>query len=247
MYALRRTLLDPRRGVAPGAMLDCAAHMLLYFDEPRTMRRIALQHLVEHFGATRAGFSFGSPNGAKLESCDEVKRADSDVADRIGTAWSCQHPALQLIWRSKHTIYVDVRQLPVLDSARLMLECYNIRAKMVRRLEVADHRFGTVCIEQMDEYRQWSVADLAYLDQFVLDFLSPIIAQALAGTAESRDALTAAELAVVRLAAVGLSYKEIAGELGKSPHTVDNQLRQIRKRLGVRNQVELVRACTNLL
>jgi DNA-binding CsgD family transcriptional regulator len=64
---------------------------------------------------------------------------------------------------------------------------------------------------------------------------------------ESRRSLTAAERAVVRLATLGMSYKEIAAELHKSPNTVDNQLRKIRERLGVRNQIELVRACADLL
>ena len=54
---------------------------------------------------------------------------------------------------------------------------------------------------------------------------------------ESGRSLTAAERAVVRLAALGMSYKEIAAELHKSPNTVDNQLRKIRKRLGVHNQI----------
>ena len=44
-----------------------------------------------------------------------------------------------------------------------------------------------------------------------------------------------------------MSYKEIARELHKSPNTVDNQLRKIREKLGVRNQIELIRACANFL
>jgi DNA-binding CsgD family transcriptional regulator len=44
-----------------------------------------------------------------------------------------------------------------------------------------------------------------------------------------------------------MSYKEIATELHKSPNTVDNQLRKIRERLGVHNQIELIRACASLL
>jgi DNA-binding CsgD family transcriptional regulator len=76
------------------------------------------------------------------------------------------------------------------------------------------------------------------------DRLSPIMAES---RSESGRSLTAAERAVVRLAALGMSYKEIAAELHKSPNTVDNQLRKIRERLGVRNQIELVRACADLL
>ena len=34
---LKVALLDQRRGAAPASMLDCAAHMLLCFDEPGAM------------------------------------------------------------------------------------------------------------------------------------------------------------------------------------------------------------------
>jgi DNA-binding CsgD family transcriptional regulator len=44
-----------------------------------------------------------------------------------------------------------------------------------------------------------------------------------------------------------MSYKEIAAELHKSPNTFDNQLRKIRERFGVHNQIELVRGCANFL
>jgi DNA-binding NarL/FixJ family response regulator len=77
--------------------------------------------------------------------------------------------------------------------------------------------------------------------------VSPIMAESRSYRAKAHHRLTAAECAVVRLVAQGLSYKEIAAELHKPPITVDNQLRKIRERFGVHNQIELVRACSNLL
>lgn len=59
--------------------------------------------------------------------------------------------------------------------------------------------------------------------------------------------MTPAELEVVRLAADGLSYSEIADALNKSIRTVDNQLRSAREKLGARNQVDLVRLAAPLL
>ena len=53
LHGLRRTMLDAQRGLVPSAMLDCGAHMLLYLDEPQTMMRIGLSHLLERFAATR--------------------------------------------------------------------------------------------------------------------------------------------------------------------------------------------------
>jgi DNA-binding CsgD family transcriptional regulator len=52
--------------------------------------------------------------------------------------------------------------------------------------------------------------------------------------------LTPAEWKVARLVAMGLSYKEVARELGRSLSTVDHQLRSIRDKLGVRSTGRLV-------
>ncbi|MEU8223650.1 AAA family ATPase [Kribbella sp. NPDC048915] len=53
--------------------------------------------------------------------------------------------------------------------------------------------------------------------------------------------LTAAELRVARLAAVGLTNRAIADELGLSPHTVESHLRHSFRKLDVRSRVELTR------
>lgn len=54
--------------------------------------------------------------------------------------------------------------------------------------------------------------------------------------------LTRRELEVVRLIAEGLSCREAAQRLSRSPRTVENHLRSVYQKLGVRNRVELVRA-----
>ena len=59
---LKVTLLDQKRGAAPASMLDCAAHMLLCFDEPEAMYSAALRFMLERFRASRVDFGFGSPD-----------------------------------------------------------------------------------------------------------------------------------------------------------------------------------------
>jgi hypothetical protein len=86
-FRLRRTMLDAQRAVAPSAMLDCGAHMLLYFDQPQMMQQIGLQHLLERFAATRVVLGFGTPNDPKLQACAVQRQADCNVPDVLGVTW----------------------------------------------------------------------------------------------------------------------------------------------------------------
>ena len=105
-----------------------------------------------------------------------------------------------------------------------------------------------ICVDDTEEARRWEDRDHAYLNRFVNSFLAPILYECRAmQTQAAIGPLTDAEKAVVRLASIGLTYKQIARRLGKSPNTVDNQLRRIRAKLGVHNQVELVRASSGLI
>jgi len=244
---LRRAILDAHRGVAPPAMVDCGAHMLLYFDEPQMMFQVGLQHLLDYFDATRADFGFGSPSDQKYQACAMQSRADCDIPDVTGLELPNRHRALQFVWRSKRTIYIDVHRDAMVHDLRPSLDHIRTRVKLARRLEQGGRCFGIICVDQTEEHRRWRDSDLAYLDQFAVSFLSPIMVASRSCRSADPHSLSAAERAVVRLAALGLSYKEIARELHKSPNTVDNQLRKLRERLGVRNQIELVSVCADLL
>jgi DNA-binding CsgD family transcriptional regulator len=240
-------MLDAQRGVVSPAMLDCGAHMLLYLDEPQTMLQIGLTHLLERFDATRTDIGYGSACDPKYEAVAAQRREDCDVPDMLGFAWPNQHHLLQSIWRSPVAIYLDVKHDAIVGGLRPSLEHLRVRAKLARRLEFGNRSFGIICVDQTEERRRWAREDQVYLDQFVVGFLSPLMTESRAVRDRARLHLTTAEQAIVRLAVQGLSYKEIAMRLGKSPNTVDNQLSQLRRKLEVRNQVELVRACESLL
>jgi DNA-binding CsgD family transcriptional regulator len=244
-YRLRQGLLDTRRGSAPTAMLDCCAHMLLYFNDPSMMQQIGLAHLLERLVATRVEIGFGCPDDAKFRPCATRRRTDHDFPDGFDVAYHNSDRAIQTVWRSGRSVYFNI-QHDLTENCLPVMRRLGTRARLARRLEYGGRSFGLVCIDHAEKWRRWSDAEQTYLDQFVLEFLSPVMAEARSRQAD-RCLLTPAENAVVRLAARGLSYKEIAAELRKSPNTVDNQLRRIRERLGVRNQVELVRACADLL
>ena len=80
------------------------------------------------------------------------------------------------------------------------------------------------------------------VDVFSRSELAPVLA--MAGPAwpspDPVDVSSAAEVEVVRLAARGLSYREIAAARGTSVSTVDHQLQSARHRVGARNTAQLV-------
>jgi DNA-binding CsgD family transcriptional regulator len=59
------------------------------------------------------------------------------------------------------------------------------------------------------------------------------------------DSLTEAELSVTDLVAEGLTNRQIANKLWRSPYTIDAHLRHIFHKLGINSRVELVRIATS--
>lgn len=239
VQGLKVTLLDQKQGRAPSSMLDCAAHMLLYFDEPETMYRVALRFLLERFRASRVDFGFGKPDKPVY-----IPNAVELAPDRSVPQFECAFPnqiwPIQQVWQSPRPVYQSLESCPGIEKHWAAI---GSKAKLARRLEVEDQIFGLICIDDTDLVRGWDAGDIQYFDQFIGEFFSPIIRARVRLEKPSILAqLSMAEISVVRLAACGLTYKEVARQLGKSPNTVDNQLRSARSKLKVRNQVELVQA-----
>ena len=241
---LKVNLLDRKQATAPASMLDCAAHMLLYFDQPEAMYRVGLRFLLERFQASRVDFGFGSPdkphyipNAVELVPDLQVPQFQEIFPNQI---W----PVKQ-VWQSSGPVYQSLDSCPGIDK---YWKPIGSKSKLARRLDVNDQIFGLICVDDTDTVRTWEAADVRYFDQFVSEFFSPIIrAQVRFEKPSVLAQLSMAEISVVRLAACGLTYKEVARRLGKSPNTVDNQLRSARAKLKVRNQVELARACLKWL
>jgi DNA-binding CsgD family transcriptional regulator len=236
---LKVHLLDQRQGKAPATMLDCGAHMLLNFDQPHIMYRVALRFLLERFNATRVDFGFGKPdqdiyvpNAVETVSGLEVPRFEEIYRSDI---WPVQQ-----VWHAPGPVYQSLERCPGIGEYWAPI---GTKSKIARRLESDGELFGLICVDDTDEQRNWETAELNYFDQFVSEFFTPIVrAQLCAEKPVVRAQLSNAEIGVVRLAVSGLSYKEVARRLGKSPNTIDNQLRSARAKLNVRNQVELAQA-----
>jgi DNA-binding CsgD family transcriptional regulator len=220
-------------------MLDCAAHMLLYFDEPRAMQQIGLRHLLERFQAARGAVIYGTPLDGRFRVYVAERRADEGMPP-VSNIEIGDHPyVLGFRWDS-NTVTVDAPACePVMRAAPES-------RPLAQWLEQSRGIFGLVFMERRTGERSWLPAEQEYFSTFARDFLSPLLG-ASGARLEQLTRLTKAELAVLRLAVHGLSYKRIAAELGKSPNTVDNQLRQLREKFGAHNQLELLRACEAVL
>ena len=71
------------------------------------------------------------------------------------------------------------------------------------------------------------------------------VGEILMGSEQSSPDLTPREKEVAQAYADGLSYKEIARDLGLSPTTVRSHLRSVYSKLGVTSKIELARALTS--
>lgn len=253
---LRRQFLDGNRYNTPGPLLDCVAHMLLYLDQPDTLLEVALAYLGRTLAVCRgdagtgtARSPFYSPTAVYLDP----RRAAPTM---LGINVPNQHPTLQRVWQTDGPVrYEQVERNPLIGTLRPAFIELRSRSMVACRLEHHNAILGLICLDHTEESHEWLPQELNLIKDFCEEFLAPLLNYSLRLAAQvqvtngtnATNILTPAELEVVRLAANGLSYGEIARVLGKSTRTVDNQLRSARGKLGARNQTDLVRLAASLL
>ncbi len=244
---LRRRFLDGQYRDTPGPLLDCVAHMLLYIDQPDTLLEVALSYLVRTLAVCRGDAGVSAPHLPSYIPTAVYLDPRRDAPTMLGANISNQHPILQLIWRTNGPVrFEQVEQNPVIGDLREAFISLRSRSMVARSIEHHNTKLGLICLDHTEESHVWQPHELALIDDFCQEFLAPIFAYSLQlskrlPAVRSASALTSAELEVVRLAAGGLTYNEIAATLNKSVRTVDNQLRSAREKLGARNQIDLVR------
>ena len=253
LHSLRQHFLDQRRHNTPGPLLDCVAHMLLYLDQPATLLEVALAYLVRALTVCRGDAGIVSVHTPAYTPCAVFLDPRRDAPTMLGASLSNLHPMLQLVWRSDAPVrFEQVEDNPIIGDLREAFLELRSRSMVARRLEYHNAILGLICLDHTEESHEWQPRELALIDDFCREFLAPLLNYSLlmsqpAPQSSGTNLLTPAELEVVRLAANGLSYSEIARALGKSIRTVDNQLRSAREKLGARNQTDLVRRAASLL
>lgn len=205
---------------------------------------VGLEQLLTLVDADRA-------DGGYVSSPASVYRPSVAVAKSGVTAAHFSLPATDPVLSS---IFTTGSAVAVTDFAsdvpdglcRTTMLGIDTRAVVARRLEVDERVFGLVCLDWVGDAHAVDSQAMDLVDLFISSVLAPVLAMGGSATATDEDRsllsrLSDAEVAAVRLAAKGMSYREIAASLGKSVNTIDHQLLRARRQVGARNTAQLVR------
>jgi DNA-binding CsgD family transcriptional regulator len=248
--ALRATLLESSR-ITWRPARDLAAHLLLHLDDTQACWQLAVEWLREAFDADRVDAGFTSPWQATYRPQAEARRSTRPVPSMRSASIDVTDAGIQGVWASPGiVVFRDVEQErrfgAPLRSNLLALGARNVLATALW------HRgapVGMACADWMESRVDSSDARCSQFQEWVT-VLGPVMSAARSLRGEDAEAvrgtsplaqLTPAERKVARLAATGMSYKEIARHLNRSFSTIDHQLRSARTKLGVRSTSRLVR------
>ncbi|MBV8618533.1 MAG: helix-turn-helix transcriptional regulator [Curvibacter sp.] len=246
---------------------ELAAQLLLYLDDPLGCWRLTTDWLLELLGADRVDGGFGGFVASGGRTCDyvvmaEAQRAGAVLSSVLGLRFSATDAGLRTVWGQPGVMAIaEVSQARSLtEGVRNTLAAVGTAAKLALPVREGRRPVGMICADWGRETPRWNAEVCNQLQGLTQEVLGPVLATA-GRLAADRQAdvpatvdidegvlappaslagLTAAELKVARLVARGLSYKEVARQLDRSPATVDHQLRSIRAKLGVRSTARLV-------
>lgn len=251
---LRGSLLDDRRALPWRPAREFAAQMLLYVEDPLQCWRVGLECLRELLDADRVDGGFAEPGQALYAPLAESLRPGGAVPSVVGFAMDARDPSLAAVWAAEGVVVFgdiasDARFGP---QMRAQLGTIGTRTKLAVSLHDGARSLGLLCADWIEPRTAWRSEAFAQLPLLARAVLTPVLTAA-RSLNDARDAATApdpaalagltpAELKVARMAATGMSYKEIARELKRSFSTVDHQLRSARDKLGVSSTARLAGA-----
>jgi DNA-binding CsgD family transcriptional regulator len=268
---LRTELLD-RPIVRYKPARDLAAHMLLHIDDLAGCWSLAANWLRAELGCHRVDTGFGMQSAtAYFPGFAEAKSSDHDVPSFAGKPVDNRDTMMQAMWRvERPLVYADIKHdARVSIGMRQRMSGAKTRSKMAWALRSPDGSYGLICADWTEHLVPLQSGLYDCFEQTVADVLSPIIfvakdfssqvqgdADCLArqetGVVRQHDyagqlalaRLTPSETDVARMAAKGLSYKEIARLRGRSFSTIDHQLRSIREKTGAATTAALIHFLT---
>ena len=246
--SLKREYIDKHTDSCEFGMLNCAAQMILMIDNPKEVVRIGLQYLVTELSVCRADAGFATPSHLHYTPIAEFCNPDTSPPSITGLVMPNQHKVMQKVWKSSTPVrYEHVEKNPALSDFRQALLDSGCKSMLMQKLVWENEPIGISCIDFTVHEHEWSTLEIRFMKSFCTMFLGPLAGISNYWFNPKLHSMftkpTDSELQAIRLAANGLSYKQIADKLNKSTRTIENQFRNARKRLGVRNQIELIKRC----
>ncbi len=258
---LRRQLLEGPNAIRWRPGRELAAQLLLYLDDPQACWRISTEWLRETLDADRVDGGYGGFVGPGGRCRDyvvvaEAQRTVSMLPTALGRRFDGTSPGLTYLWEEPGVVPIaDVTQERSLPAEmRGTLLSMGTAAKLALPLRDGSVPIGLICADWHSQAPRWASEACNELPWLASQVLGPLLKSAAQLTTPDelpeptslpmalpllRD-LTPSELKVARLAATGLTYKEIARQLDRSLSTVDHHLRSIRDKLGMRSTSRLV-------
>jgi len=233
-------------------MLNCAAHMIIVIDNPKSLVQIGLEFLVTELNVCRADAGFATPSHQHYTPITEFRNTTTSPPSITGLEISNQHSAMQSIWENSYSVainnVVESEQLGDLKQTFLSAGC---KSMLLHKLLWNDNPIGIACIDYTNQVHHWTKDEIDYMHSFCSKFLGPLAGISNYWFNPKLHSMfskpTESELIAIRLAAKGLTYKQIASQLNKSTRTIENQFRNARNRLNAKNQIELVKKCEHWL
>lgn len=260
---LRGQLLDRQSAISWRPSRELAAQLLLRLDEPTACLQLSAEWIREAFDVERVDGGYGNPSALTYALASaEARRRDIDVPSLRGVHISNHDPAVIRLWMSTRPIVItNIAQEKLLRSdLRENLLAVRTYSKIAVALQHQGQRFGLLCIDHVERQCDWSAEQYACFESLSREVLGPVLlaSSRLGNWADdpapdsnevSLDTLvqllTPAEKRVARLAAVGMSYKEIARAVNRSFSTVDHQLRSIRHKMDVTSNARLIKVLSS--
>ena len=245
---LKSSFIDRYEDSTSADILDCVARMIISIENPKDTVRIALEFMGRTLDVCRADAGFATPTDIIYTPLSEFNNQKSNAPTLENFAISNQHPSMQKVWQDNQPVkYEDIENNLELDGVREPLVQIQCKSMLMQRLVWDSEPIGISCVDHSTYNHVWSESEVNFMHNFCTRFFAPLAGISNYWHNPSLHQMfkkpSKSELEAIKLAAMGMSYKQIADKLGKSVRTIDNQLRDARKRLNVSNQVELIRKC----